>query len=69
MICEINTLPHFHEDEQAANARLIAAAPEMYELLKGVVRAFGCVSVASLPEGGLLDVDEIKLLINKLEGT
>lgn len=64
MICEINTLPHFHEEEQAANARLIAAAPEMYKLLKSVVHA------ASLPEGeGWIDVDEMELLINKLEGT
>ena len=64
MICEINTLPHFHEEEQEANARLIAAAPEMYKLLKDVVHA------ASLPEGeGWIDVDEMELLINKLEGT
>lgn len=63
-ICEINTLPHFHEEEQAANARLIAAAPEMYKLLVSIVHA------ASLPEGeGWIDVDEIELLINKLGGT
>ena len=32
-ICEVNVLPHFHEEEQKANARLIAAAPTMLHLL------------------------------------
>jgi hypothetical protein len=30
----MNELPDFHEEEQAANARLVAAAPEMLELLR-----------------------------------
>tara|TARA_Y100001963_G_scaffold148404_1_gene226254 strand:+ start:267 stop:527 length:261 start_codon:yes stop_codon:yes gene_type:complete len=59
-ICEVNTLPHFHEEEQRANARLIAAAPEMYKLLKDVVRA------DLLPRGVGVG-DAIELLINKLE--
>jgi hypothetical protein len=33
-ICEMNALPDFHEEEQRANAHLIAAAPEMLELLR-----------------------------------
>ena len=77
MICEINTLPHFHEEEQAANARLIAAAPTMYELLHRAADALeGLILHAT--DGGRVpyifneeeEVSEnIKLLINKLEGT
>ena len=33
-ICEMNTLPHFHEEEAATNARLVAAAPELVAALQ-----------------------------------
>lgn len=33
-ICEMNELPHFHEEEAATNARLVAAAPELVAALQ-----------------------------------
>ncbi len=76
-ICEINTLPHFHEEEQRANARLIAAAPTMYELLHRAADALEELLLHATDGGRVPYIfneeeevsENIKLLINKLEVT
>ena len=36
-ICTVDPHPIGHTEEDIANARLIAATPEMYEMLRGIV--------------------------------
>ena len=62
-ICDISV----YEDEDRANARLIAAAPELYEACEILLKRFGKVS--SIGTGGLYDiVDRARAAIVKATG-
>ncbi len=52
--------PYIKDKEQLANARLIAAAPEMYNWLKTIAGVFD--------EGNIINVSGIKELLARIEG-
>lgn len=51
------------ESERLANAALIAAAPEMYEMLKHVLGSPYCVDMTGLPSH-----EDVKMLLAKARG-
>jgi hypothetical protein len=63
LISTAREAPELSEDERKANARLIAAAPEMYELLK---RFAELTCDEETPDAG--DVLEARALVDRVEG-
>ncbi len=61
MICNVNGYKGFTYEQRKANARLIAAAPEMYEVLKDILFIFRPMTLRADEL-----VEKAKSLLNKI---
>ena len=59
-IAVMHRCPYIKDKEQLANARLIAAAPEMYNWLKTISEIFD--------KGNVINVSNIKELLARIDG-